>query len=92
MAGLADKAAGAKYFSHPIQLTGGGSGEISSAVTERAYEVYRHLFGSRQTLERLNERGGFSEGDLITLLYARSFPRDEWAERDKEALRGMVKR
>ena len=78
----------------PIQTTGvnrshGESAHLSRAVTARAYEVYAHLYGSRQTLERLNERGGFHLSELIAFLHARSFPRDEWAQRVKEAERDM---
>ena len=70
---------------HPVQ----GLGHVSSCVTERAYEVYKHRYGDRQTLERLNERGGFHTSELITLLYARGFPKDEWTKRDDDAMRGL---
>ena len=62
---------------------------VSSCITKRAYEVYKHRYGNAQSLERLNERGGFSVGELISLLYARSFPKEGWSSRDAEAMRGM---
>jgi hypothetical protein len=34
-------------------------------------------------------RGGFGSGELIALLYAHTFPQNEWRERVDEALRGM---
>lgn len=58
-------------------------------VTERAYEVYSHLHGTSQSLERMAERGGFGTGDIAAFLYARSFPKTEWSARVDEALRGM---
>lgn len=63
-----------------------GPGVVGHDVSARAYEVYAHIYGTGQSHDRLLERGGFHMGELITLLYARSFPRDQWAERDKEAM------
>jgi hypothetical protein len=34
-------------------------------------------------------RSGFGAGELIALLYARSFPRSEWKWRFDEAMHGM---
>jgi hypothetical protein len=36
-----------------------------------------------------NCRGGFSAGELIAFLYARSFPKSEWRARVDEAFHGM---
>lgn len=33
-------------------------------------------------------RGGFSTGELIAFLYARSFPKAEWSARVREAFNG----
>ena len=77
---------------HPIQTSSMFTDrppQVSAAVTERAYEVYREFYGDEQPLDRLNQRGGFHVSELITLLYARSFPRSEWQKRDKEATAGM---
>ena len=37
-------------------------------LAEIAYEHYSKLYGSRQTLERLAERGGFGRKELVSLL------------------------
>ena len=77
---------------HPVQVHHAYSSKtvVSSVITERAYEVYKELYGGGQSLDRLNERAGFSVGELITLLYARTFPKSEWRTRDKEASTGMT--
>lgn len=69
---------------HPVQAE--RQGRIDPAVTARAYEVYSHLYGTGQSLDRLNERGGFSWGELVMFLYARGFPREEWRGRVHEAM------
>lgn len=77
---------------HPVQVPRSnrtGSGQISREVTLRAYEVYRRLYGSQEALITGGCRGGFSVGELIAFLYARSFPEAEWREREREAIRGM---
>ena len=58
-------------------------------VTLRAYEVYCAVYGSQQAIIEGDCRGGFSAGELIAYLYARSFPREEWRRRVDEALTGM---
>lgn len=79
---------------HPVQLNfrlrNERSGHAPAKVTEKGYEVYSHLYGNKQTLQRLNERGGFGTGELVAFLYAHSFPRDEWSKRVDEALEGLV--
>lgn len=73
---------------HPVQ----NNRDIRSmpeAVTLRAYEVYCHIWGPQPAmvdLEWRNCRGGFGVGELIAMLYAHSFPREEWRERVDEAL------
>ena len=54
-----------------------------------AYEVYCGLFGAQDALVTGGCRGGFSTGELIAFLYARSFPRDQWRARVDEALMGL---
>ena len=69
----------------PIQ---GLEQKIPEAVYMAAYEVYAHIFGPQEALidlEGKNCRGGFGEVELIGFLYARSFPKDEWAKRAHEA-------
>lgn len=68
---------------HPVQPC--EIRKLPAEVTARAYEVYHHLY-SGQTLGRLNERGGFSVGEIVAFLYARSFPKEEWEARAEEAL------
>ena len=81
---------------HPVQvkrLPGGERAEISSAVTHRAYEVYCHLYGPQEAMVDLKGRGcrgGFTAGELLAFLYARSFPKEEWRQRVEEAERGMT--
>lgn len=58
-------------------------------VTMRAYEVYSAVYGPQEALITGNCRGGFGAGELVAFLYARSFPRQEWATRVDEALRGL---
>lgn len=75
---------------HPIQtheLTRRGAGFMPTAVTLRAYEVYKHLYGEQQALITEGCRGGFGVGELAAFLYARSFPKEEWRQRFDEALR-----
>ena len=40
-------------------------------LAEVAYEYYSKRFGTDQSLERLNERGGFGREELICLLRGR---------------------
>ena len=72
---------------HPVQTPQGKreQGEAPKAVTVAAYEVYCHLYGKQEELVTGWCRGGFGTGELISFLYARSFPKEEWAARVKEA-------
>ena len=54
---------------------------IPASVALRAYEVYVHVHGEQEALVTGNCRGGFSADELISFLYARSFPKDEWKSR-----------
>lgn len=75
---------------HPVQCNyRGHSGTAPQTVTMRAYEVYKEVHGEQEALITGGCRGGFGTGKLIAFLYARSFPRNEWAERAREAFRGM---
>lgn len=67
-------------------------GQIGSLVTQRAYEVYSHVYSPQPALIDLagrSCRGGFSTGELIAFLYAHSFPKHEWRARVDEAFDGM---
>lgn len=79
---------------HPVQLPAGAraKGEVGSLVTQRAYEVYCHVYGPQPAMMDLagrHCRGGFGVGELVAFLYARGFPRDEWRARVEEAFDGM---
>ncbi len=74
---------------HPVQTKDYKGGKISTAVTLRAYEVYKHCHGEQQALITGDCRGGFSTGELVAFLYAHSFPKEEWRKRADEAFRGM---
>ena len=75
---------------HPVQLSDiGRHPNVSSAVSLRAYEVYCHLFAPQPAMIDLKGRGcrgGFGVGELIAMLYARSFPKEEWKARFDEGL------
>lgn len=76
---------------HPVQNHGGrrGPGKAPKVVTLAAYEVYSHVYGEQSALVTGGCRGGFSTGELVGFLYARSFPKSEWRQRVYEAFRGM---
>lgn len=76
---------------HPVQthLRNRRGGKMPQTVTMKAYEVYKHVHGEQKALVTGGCRGGFSVGELIAFLYASSFPKNEWAERCREAFRGM---
>lgn len=77
---------------HPVKTKRGGghpNGQAPQVLTIRAYEVYAHNYGPQPALITASCRGGFGAGELLALLYARSFPKTEWQARVEEALRGM---
>lgn len=77
---------------HPVQKPlEREQGLVGSLITERAYEVYCHVYGEQPALMDLGRNcgGGFGVGELIAFLYARSFPKSEWRARVDEAFEGM---
>lgn len=74
---------------HPVQTVDYKGGKISSSVTLLAYEVYKVLFGEQQELITDGCRGGFGTNELIALLYARNFSRNEWRCKFNEAIDSM---
>ena len=78
---------------HPVQTHQcRRNAKISSDVTLRAYEVYCHVYHPQPAMVDLAGkgcRGGFSVGELLGFLYARSFPKEEWRARVQEAWEGM---
>lgn len=81
-----------KPFVHPVQThyRPGQQAYCPAVVTMRAYEVYCHVFGPQEAMVKGDCRGGFSTGELIAFLYARSFPKEEWRARMDEAFRGAL--
>lgn len=76
---------------HPVQTKNraGFQAKAPRIVTMRAYEVYCHIYRPQEALVTGDCRGGFSAGELIAFLYAHSFPKEEWAQRADEAIKGM---
>lgn len=74
---------------HPVQTVDRRGGKLPKVVTMAAYEVYCKVFGAQEAMVTNGCRGGFSTGEIIAFLYARSFPKSEWRARVDEALRGM---
>jgi len=75
---------------HPVQARHTPS-RIPKAVALRAYEVYAEVFAPQEAMITGECRGGFSGGELIAFLYARSFPKEQWDSRVTEAFSGMPK-
>lgn len=75
---------------HPVQTPRGRreQGVCPKSVTMAAYEVYCHVYSPQEAMITGGCRGGFSTGELIAFLYARSFPKSEWRSRVDEAFRG----
>ncbi len=77
---------------HPVQVRTGyrrDRGSAPQTVTRRAYEVYCHVYRPQEALITGGCRGGFGTGELVAFLYARSFPKDQWCERYREACNGL---
>lgn len=76
---------------HPVQTRDrhGKQARCPVTVTMRAYEVYCHVYAPQEAMVTGGCRGGFSDGELLAFLYARSFPKDEWEARVEEAFKGM---
>lgn len=73
---------------HPVQTVDHRGGRCPQIVTMRAYEVYCEVFGPQEAMVTGGCRGGFSTGELIAFLYARSFSKEHWRARVDEAFRG----
>lgn len=76
---------------HPVQTHQYRSGNAVApqTVTMRAYEVYCNVYSPQEAMVTGGCQGGFSTGELVAFLYARSFPKDEWRRRVYEAFKGM---
>lgn len=78
-------------LTHPVQVhyRPNQTNAVPAVVALRAYEVYCHVYSPQEAMVTGNCRGGFGSGELIALLYAHSFPREEWKKRVDEAFTGM---
>lgn len=75
---------------HPVQTPlSSGQGKAPVSITMRAYEVYCHVYSPQKALVTDGCRGGFAVSELVAFLYARSFPKDEWKKRVREASSGL---
>lgn len=78
---------------HPVQVhrVPPEGGRLRKDVVVRAYEVYCHVYGKQDAMMSAKSgcRGGFGTGEIIAFLYARTFPKDQWAARVDEALTDM---
>ena len=78
---------------HPVQVMRRSynqtSGHAPQSVTMRAYEVYCAVYSPQEAMVTGGCRGGFSTGELVAFLYARSFPKEEWSRRVDEAFRDL---
>lgn len=76
---------------HPVQARRTDKGaRCPVPVTLAAYEVYVKMYGEQPAMIEGNCRGGFGVGELIALLYAKSFPQNQWRQRFDEAIEGMA--
>jgi hypothetical protein len=62
---------------------------LRAEVVLRAYEVYCHVYGKQEAMVTGGCRSGFSSGEIVAMLYARTFPQNEWRDRLDEAFRDM---
>lgn len=76
---------------HPVQTPQGRreQGLTPKVVAMAAYEVYCHVYAPQEAMVTGGCRGGFSTGEMIAFLYARSFPKDQWKTRVEEAFKGQ---
>ena len=54
-----------------------------------AYEVYCEVYSPQKAIVTGDCRGGFGIGELVAFLYAKSFPKELWRAKVKEAFHGM---
>lgn len=77
-------------MTHPVQTSHvKGQARVPTAVTLKAYAVYCEVWSPQPALIEGWCRGGFGIGELVALLYAASFPKNEWKARYREACSGM---
>lgn len=76
---------------HPVQAITRDRKQATAptCVTMAAYEVYCAVYNPQPAMVTGECRGGFSSGEIIAFLYARSFPRAEWRRRVDEAFNGL---
>ena len=52
----------------PVQES--STGAVHPKVAEAAYREYSRLYGTDQSLSRMNQRGGFGWSELVEFLYS----------------------
>jgi len=62
---------------------------VPEPVYMAAYEVYCHVYSPQKALIEGWCRGGLGIGELVSFLYARKFPKEEWRDKVNEATKGM---
>ena len=74
---------------HHSHFGGKRSGVIPWDMHMRAYEVYQHIYSPQHAMTEGMCRGGFGMQELLSLLYARTFPKDKWRERFEACFKHM---
>lgn len=69
--GVWQDGAGKPIETAPMQVHERSNSKIPMRVAEEAYKEYAAQYGYAQSLNRLNERGGFGAAELAILLYER---------------------
>jgi hypothetical protein len=60
-----------KWNCRTAPLSPSRTGSVPAVIAEEAYKEYAAQFGTSQSLQRLNERGGFGDTELAIMLYER---------------------
>lgn len=76
-----------------IRSYGSERAQVREEVYMAAYEVYCHVYAPQAAMidHAAGCRGGFSTGELIAFLYARTFPKAEWKRRVDTCFDGGMK-
>ena len=78
-----------KQFPVQIRQPIHSGAKVNESVYMATYEVYSHVYGPQVEMIQGNCRGGFSAGEIIAFLYARSFPKEQWLLKVEEAWKDM---
>ena len=64
--------------------------KVWEPIYRAAYEVYSAVYGQQQDMIEGGCRGGFSTGELIVFLYARTFPKQQWRDCVESCFNGGI--